>query len=130
MEFDTTAIYAALLGLWLIVLSARVILYRRAHGVSLGHGDERVLEKRVRAHGNLTEYAPIALILMAFLETQGVATWALHGLELMLLIGRVSHGWALSFGRRASAPRVFGTALTLTMIAISAMWLLALALFA
>ena len=77
-----TALYAGILGLWLVLLSTRVILARRSEKVSLGHGGNVSLERRMRAQGNLAEYAPMALILIGALELAGTAPsfstcWAL-----------------------------------------------------
>lgn len=115
-----TLFYAALLGLWLIVLSARVITYRRGNLVEIGSGKGRTLEFRIRAQGNLTEYAPFALLLMALLEWHGLQHWFLHGFGLTLLSGRLLHGWSFSFADGHMRTRVLGMVLTLIMIAVAA----------
>ena len=119
-----TAIYAALLGLLLVLLSLRVIGFRRRNHISLGHAGSDSLERRVRAHGNLAEYAPIALILMGLLETKSVSPLLLHGLGASLVAGRLLHGWALSFSRGNAFARVVGMALTLGVIITAAVVLL------
>lgn len=120
MALPVTTLYASLLALWLLVLSARVIMARRGSKVSLGHGDEKTLERRIRAHGNLTEYVPICLILMGLLEVQGAGALWLHILGLTLLIGRLLHGYALSF-TTYSPLRVPGMLLTLTSLSLLAL---------
>ncbi len=60
-----TAISAALLGLFFLALSVNVVRPRRATRVSLGAGDDPLLERRIPAHGNFAEYTPIALVLIA-----------------------------------------------------------------
>ena len=44
----------------------------------LGDGGSSELLQSMRAHGNLMEHAPIALILLLLLEMQGVVDWKLH----------------------------------------------------
>ncbi|MGZ9080482.1 MAG: MAPEG family protein, partial [Burkholderiales bacterium] len=57
-----TPLYAALLGLWLLVLSLRVVQQRRAARVSLGDGGNTALQRAIRAQGNFVEYVPLALL--------------------------------------------------------------------
>jgi len=111
-----TALYAGLLGLLLVVLSIRVIGVRRRDSVSLGHEGNATLTRRVRAQGNLAEYAPMALILLGVLELSGTPAWLLHAIGATLLAGRLSHGWALSFTAGNGAARVAGMILTFTAI--------------
>lgn len=120
MLTSITLFYAALLAIWLIVLSARVITYRRGNLVEIGSGERRTLEFRMRAQGNLTEYAPFALVLMALLELHGLQSWLLQGLGLLLLSGRLLHGWSFSFADGHMRTRVWGMVLTLLMIIAAA----------
>ena len=59
-----TAFYAALLAPLFVVLSVRVILFRRGSGSTLGDGGDPVLLRRIRVQANFAEYVPLALILM------------------------------------------------------------------
>ncbi|MDJ0951408.1 MAG: MAPEG family protein [Alphaproteobacteria bacterium] len=115
-----TPIYAGLLGLFYIVLASNVIRTRHTTGVNLGHGDEPLLERRIRAHGNFAEYAPIALLLIALAEAGGVADWAIHALGVALLLGRGMHGYALSSLTLRPIARTAGMAITLTVIGFAA----------
>lgn len=112
MPLPVTALYAGLLGLWLLTLTARVILMRRGAQVSLGDGGDKLLQRRIRAHGNFTEYVPLCLLLLALLELQELGALWLHIFGLMLLVGRLLHGYALGFTGH-SPLRVPGTVLTL-----------------
>ena len=62
-----TPLYVALLALWLLVLSARVIRERQAARVSLGDGGNRRLQRAIRGHANFVEYVPLALLMLAIL---------------------------------------------------------------
>ena len=119
-----TSLYAGPIALILIVLSARVIFYRRANKVSLGDSGDKSLLKRMRAQANCAEYAPMALLLLALCELQGAPAIAIHALGMMLLLGRLAHGIGFSMSPPVMGLRVAGTALTLTMLAASALGLL------
>ncbi len=58
-----TPLYASLAAFILIVLSLRVIGARRNRRVALGDGADDDLARRIRAHGNFTEFTPLALVL-------------------------------------------------------------------
>lgn len=123
-----TPIYAALIAIIFLVLSFRVILYRRANRLSLGDSGDKNLLKRMRAQANCAEYAPLGLLLLLLSELQGAPGVALHLLGLALALGRLLH--AIGFG---STPQNFmlrqiGMVLTLSVIALSAMGLLGHAL--
>eukprot|EP00466_Bigelowiella_natans_P009415 jgi/Bigna1/89993/estExt_fgenesh1_pg.C_600003 len=54
-----TALYGGALTLWYLVLTARVILYRRENLIGLGDGNNNTMQRRIRAHGNFAEYVPL-----------------------------------------------------------------------
>lgn len=90
-----TPIYASLLGLMLIGLSVNVIKGRRTFGAGLGDGDAFEMKRRIRAQGNLAEYAPMFLILLGAAEYQGLAYWAVHLFGLIFLSGRFMHAYSV-----------------------------------
>jgi len=111
-----TSLYAALLGLFLVVLSVRVIALRgnplfRVFAFA-NHGPE-TLQRAIRGHGNLTEYAPIMLIVMFLAEYQGMAAGTLHLIGGTFLVARLMHGICFCFLRYNMILRVGGTALSL-----------------
>ncbi len=116
-----TPFYAGILGLLLVLLSARVILARRGLSISLGTGGDLALERRIRAQGNLAEYGPIGLILIGLLELEGSSEIILHALGILLIGGRLLHGWTLSFTDGNSFGRTGGMALTLTAIGFASL---------
>ncbi|OUV60114.1 MAG: glutathione S-transferase [Cellvibrionales bacterium TMED122] len=122
-----TALYAALLALLLSILSIRVIGLRGNPAfafIAQGRGDDELLQRAIRAQGNLTEYLPTMLILLYFLETSGLSTGLLHALAGTFLIGRVMHGVCMGFMRSSMPLRVGGTALTLLPLMAAAVALL------
>lgn len=116
---SVVAIYAGILGLWLVVLSVRVIAMRRQGSTSLGDGGDEMLQRRIRAQGNFAEYVPLGLILLFVLESAQQPALVLHSLGAMLVAGRLLHGWAFSFTANNSFGRFWGTLLTFTMIGVA-----------
>ena len=122
-----TAFYAALLGILLFVLSIRVIGLRGNPAFAfIAHdkGDEELLQRAIRAQGNLTEYLPTMLILLFLLETLGTESQKLHALAGTFLVGRIMHGACMGFMKSNMPLRVGGTALTLLPLAAAAVALL------
>ena len=94
---NLTAIYCSLLAIWLFVLSIRVIGLRGnltnvfAIVIAQGKGDVELLNRAIRAQGNLIEYAPIMLFILFFLEAAGIPELALRILGDGFLLGRLKH---------------------------------------
>ena len=124
MDLTIVPLYAALLAIGLILLSVRVIRLRRAAKVAVGTSGEPLLDRAIRAQGNFSEYVPLAVILLAFVEVNGGPGWLLHGLCLALLIGRAVHAFGVSRVEEDYRFRVFGMATTFTVLAIASMVLL------
>ncbi|MCB1481015.1 MAG: MAPEG family protein [Rhodobiaceae bacterium] len=89
MQYEITAIYAAILGLLTAGLGFAAVIMRARSGISWGHGDSFPLQRAIRAHGNLTEYAPIFLIILLILENAGASYTWLHGLGAAFVTGRL-----------------------------------------
>jgi len=114
-----TPLYAGLLVLWFVLLSVRVVNIRR-RGISFGDNGDVSVTRVVRAQANFAEYVPLALLLMGFLEVSRFSIYILHALGLTLLIARLVHGSALSFGWQMRSGRVAGAALTFIVLLIEA----------
>ncbi len=128
MTFPVTTLYAAVLGLLLIVLSDLVTRSRRRSRVSIGHGDDPLLERTMRAHGNFVEYVPLGLILLLLIEVKHPDPWVVHLFGLMLLLGRLLHAYGMIRPDGAVSGRYWGTALTWLMIlsaSLANLWLMA-----
>jgi len=122
-----TAVYTSLLAIWLVFLSFRVIALRGSPVfafLNINTDDEEMLQRAIRAHGNLTEYAPMMLILMYLLEQSNTDTSVLHALGLAFLVGRLMHGICFGFMRSSMPLRIGGTVLTLTPLLVAATLLL------
>jgi len=111
-----TPFYAAALGLFFLGMSARVVRMRARTKVSLGSGDDRALERAIRAHANCAEYAPLTLLLIFFVEHQTQsAVWA-HALAGTLVLGRLLHAWGVSQLDEDLRVRTAGMVLTLSAL--------------
>ena len=123
---DLTAIYCSFLAVWLFVLSIRVIGLRGNPAfafIAQGKGDEELLNRAIRAQGNLIEYAPMMLLVLFFLETSGASELTVRLLGDGFLLGRLMHGICMGSMRSNMPLRVGGTALTLLSLLAGAILL-------
>lgn len=111
-----TGLYAALSALLILVLALRVISRRGKARVGIGDGGDKELAKRVRAHANAIETLPIGLILLLVLEWNQTMPWILHLFGIVLLIGRMLHGYGMSMSSGVSKGRVIGMLLTMVSL--------------
>jgi uncharacterized membrane protein YecN with MAPEG domain len=112
MIVTITPLYAGLLALWYLVLSVRVIQYRASAKINLGDGGDSTMLRRIRAHGNFSEYVPLILVLMGLLELGKAPAYELHGIGAALLLARLLHGFAFSFTKSWVPGRFGGVVLT------------------
>jgi uncharacterized membrane protein YecN with MAPEG domain len=124
MPLAVTPIYTALLVCLFLVLTYRVITYRRANLLSLGDYGDKNLLKRMRAQANFVEYTPLALLLLLMAELQGSPPVALHLMGLTLLAGRLLHAVGFASTPQKIILRQVGMGLTLLMLAGTALGLL------
>jgi len=121
MPGQVTGIYAGLTAILLITIAYRVVRLRRRHDVGIGDGSVAELQQAIRAHGNLVEYAPLALLLLLIAElTAALPAFALHLAGATIVVGRVLHAYGLARSPRRSFGRYYGSVLTwLTMIVLA-----------
>ena len=113
-----TPLYAGLLALWFLVLSYRVV-QMRGHGPSLGDGGDATMLRRIRGHGNFSEYVPLILLMMGMLELSHYSVYILHALGITLLVARLLHGISLSFTEKWKFGRFYGTLLTFIVLLVT-----------
>lgn len=117
----TLAAAAAIINLWLMIRCGQA---RTSQKVSIGDGGNEFLIRRMRAHSNFIESAPIVLILIAALEITGGTTNWLWGVGIAFTIGRLAHGLGMD-GGALEKGRMVGTLLTfLTLIILAVMALI------
>ncbi|MGI9264820.1 MAG: MAPEG family protein [Gammaproteobacteria bacterium] len=120
MKVEITALYIALTAFLFIALSYKATKQRRHSKIGLGVGDNEALERAVRVHANLAEYAPIALLLMLAYELNNGAAWLLHLTGAVFVISRVLHAQGLASTRGTSFGRFYGVLGTWSIILILA----------
>ncbi len=98
--------------LLLLVLSVRVVRLRQQHNVPIGDEGVPELLRARRAFGNATEYVPAGMGALAMLALVGAPGLVVHGVGVVLFLGRIVHGWSLSVSAAASMGRSAGTLLT------------------
>ena len=123
------ASYVALTILLGVVLAARVILWRRGKQIALGDGDDKEMRRRIRVHGNFSEYAPFILAILVLLPLLGAPEWLIHALGAAGLAGRLLHAIGLSKTAGVSVGRLGGMVLTFSSLVFGAIALLVLAWF-
>lgn len=120
-----TAAYTALVGLLAAFLTVRVIIFRGRFNVDTGDGGQPVLTQSIRAHGNLTEQAPIALLLIGFAELLQAPAFAIIGLGGVTLLARLASAWGLSHSLHIdSTARKIGAGLTVLVVVGTALLVL------
>lgn len=120
MPLPVTAIYAALLAVFLVILMFPVIKLRNGLRVGLGDGGKSELQQAMRAHGNAVECIPIFLVLLAVFELNGGPALALHIFGAVFLLARLAHAAGLYATSGASKGRIAGMAATITVLLLLA----------
>lgn len=102
----TTAIFAALLAIEFVLLSAWVVMGRVNKGALFGDANDGEFAKRIRTQANFAEYVPFAVLLIALLEARGGSHGLVLTLLIILLIGRLIH--PIGMFAPANSPQQFG----------------------
>ena len=74
--------------------------------------DDGILQRKVRAHSNFTEYVPLALLLITALELMNATSVLIWFLGACLIIARIAHASGLIKIYGPSPGRAFGFFLT------------------
>lgn len=106
-----TAVFVALAAVGLVLLSFPIAMHRKRARTSLGDGGDALLQQRIRAQANFAEYVPLALVVLAFVESGGWPGWVVWSL-----------GGALAAGRLFHAMAILGNTLNLRVIGMIATW--------
>lgn len=122
--FQIAALYIALNMILAPILMFRVGQIRIGKKINLGDGGDDLMLSRIRAHGNFTENAPLALLGLIGLAMLGAHPIALHIFGAAFFIGRILHamGMAQFFGQ----GRLVGTLATLLTFLGQAIYILVL----
>lgn len=90
-DLTVTTLFISLYAITLVPITGWVGVLRGQLGAFRGNGDNPVLEKRIRVHGNYIENAPAMALVLGVSELQGAPSWALWGAVLCFVSGRILH---------------------------------------
>jgi hypothetical protein len=125
MILPITGVFAAVIGILLLVLSAVVAKYRIKYGKDMGTTEDLDFKAAVRAHGNLMEYAPRPLLMLGIAELNGVSSGFIYWIGMAFVLGRILHAWGMFQGQGGPhKARMVGILLTWAAILIIAVLLL------
>ena len=122
------ALWVALNLLLLLVLAVLVTRQRQRHRVLIGDEGVPELVRARRAFGNAAEYVPAGMAALAVLALVGAPYALVHGIGLILFLGRVAHAWGLSLNAGVSIGRTIGAILTWLSYLFAAVILLSYAI--
>jgi uncharacterized protein len=114
-----TFLFAGLCALLHFFLTIAVIQRRAVTGVDLLDGGDTTLLRRIRAHGNFAETAPMAMLLLALLEVGGLQAKWLVLLGSAFIVARILHAMSL-LSNNATWSRRGGTILSLKVLFVQA----------
>jgi Uncharacterized relative of glutathione S-transferase, MAPEG superfamily len=117
------AFWSGLLILLMVVLSARVILGRWRHRISLGDGKAGELLVAARSFGNAAEYVPAGIAAMTLVALVGGSTMEVNIIGGLLLLGRILHPLGLIL-KAPNWARILGMTLTLGALGFAAVLLI------
>ncbi len=113
---NITFFYTAILAILFVVLSLRTIRLRRKLKISVGDAGNLQMLRAVRVHSNFSEYVPLSLLLIYFVEMKTTSEIFVHGIGFSLLLGRIVHAFGLAQVKEDFRFRVLGMAITFTVI--------------
>jgi len=119
-----TAVYAAILALLGAVLTVNVIVNRVRHKVDSGDGGVPAMTRAIRAHANFAEQAPMAVIVIAFVEAAGAGALFVNLLGGALVVARLASAGTLNRSLGVTRLRQIGASLTGLVVAAASIAIL------
>ena len=105
-----------------LVLTIMTIRARKSARVAYGDGFNKELTKAIRAHGNFFEFTVFFIISSFLLETLDANTIYILTVNILFVLGRVSH--AYSMFKEKIKYRMIGMMTTLIIYALNSAYLL------
>ena len=109
-SFAAVALYAGLNAVLLVVLAINAGVRRRGEHIQPGQMGDGALTRAIRAHGNFTENAPLALLLLTALALTNTAALPIHALGVTFFAGRIAHALGMMRAQHPNALRFIGNA--------------------
>lgn len=116
------ALYGALIGLILVLLSLPISRLRGKLGVGIGDGGDPALARAIRVHANAVEWAVPAIVLLLVAELTRAPVWFLHACGIVLVFARIVHALGLSAKSGFSSGRFAGASLSVFVLVVLALW--------
>lgn len=99
VALPVTSVMVGVLLILLVVLSSMVTARRAVlGGIQFGDNENDVLRRRIRAHGNFVEIAPMVILAVGLMEFAGASTVLLLSLSATFVFGRILHGLRMYIG--------------------------------
>jgi len=121
---QAASLYLAIQMILVLILAYNVVKKRQT-GIGIGDGGDIDMQRRIRIHGNLTEYAPMFFLGLFALAGLGASVLLIHGFGAVFTLARCGH--AFNFhnedGKKPQG-RFFGTLFTWLSILFLALTLL------
>ncbi len=116
-----TIITSGICGLVFVALSLNVILFRKNNRIAYGNGNNDILNRKIRAHGNFAEYVPFCLFSLLITEITSTPLFVTIILAALLVIARLIHAYGVlvSESNKKFLPRMIGMILTLSVLMIT-----------
>jgi len=122
LPLPVTICMTAIFVLMLTVLSVTVSLRRAQLHVLIGDGDDNSLRRRIRAHGNFVENAPLCILLVLAIEAILATSTIVWIVAAILIASRILHAiGTLTRSKRMIAPAMLTQHITLVICGV---WLL------
>ena len=123
-QLPVTLTFIALVAAALMPMTAWIGLYRGKHNILRGDGGDPVLHKRIRAHGQWIETAPLVALALGAAESLGAGAVWLWLTVAAYGVGRALH-WMIydSKARGASMSLTTGPAFMLSLWVLWTLWL-------
>jgi uncharacterized membrane protein YecN with MAPEG domain len=122
LPLPVTIFITAIFAIMLTVLSLIVSFRRAKLNVISGDGDDATLRRRIRAHGNFAENAPLCILLVLAIEAILATSGIIWIVAAILIASRLLHAiGTLTRSKRIIAPAMIMQHLTLLICGV---WLL------
>jgi uncharacterized membrane protein YecN with MAPEG domain len=127
MMLTVTSLLAGIFALMMVPLSLQVSMRRFKLQAAAGDGGDETLRRRIRAHGNFIEYAPMALVVVGLVEYNGAPPAWVGGLAAAFVASRVLHALGMLY-MTGPALRAAGMIVQHAGFVLAGVWLLRQAL--
>ncbi|HEV7344745.1 MAG TPA: MAPEG family protein [Devosia sp.] len=108
-ELPVTFTFMAVCAALLMPLTGWIGVYWGSRGILRGDGGDPILFKRIRAHGNFIETAPLIAMALLAAEWLGLAQLWLWAAVGSFFIGRLLH-WVMYDNKMRGGPMILVTA--------------------